>query len=174
MKNITLLSLFLLFLLKVSYAQDVDNKDLDLYLKAFRYVNAQPNVVVKGGLFVSDTIVYIDNVNFFKEIGQIERIDISENQLITKIDSLDKLRDFKGFYSTKIHKTFNNTFNGGYTLFFSKVFDKTLIIEIIPSIGCECKSYSDLTAYKETTQYLFRFDCSNEIKDVFIKVIAYD
>ncbi len=165
---------FVLLLIAINncQSQDVDKMEFLKYQATYNYILNLDEIKSAGrSVYVSDTIVYIDVTTFWENL-------ISENQernkFVFKLDSIDNVRRFKPFHSDLIRKQIKSNETSGFTLYFSKVYDNCLIVELIANQGNAKFGYNKITAFNKSTQFLFKFDDKNQIISVYSENMEYD
>jgi len=175
MKNIYIVVACLIICTNTVKTQTIDSTDAQKYKDALLYI--VNDTTIKGKIYVSSIIVDMDRF-WLKDI-------VSTNCKYRKIlDSLIKWTWFEEFSSPLIEEIFENHNRNlwyhekGNVLFFSTIEKNTLRADVF--IDMDRGQLSKLT-FKSTMfwgypvhGYLFFFDCSDKIEDVFSFNLIYD
>ncbi len=151
---------------------DISKDDVFKYELAYNYVVNLDVITQAGkGVYVSDTLFYFDFTNFWEHL-----INEGQNQteFVFMLDSLDSCRRSESYFAGTISDKIKSDKGSTYTLYFSKIYDNMLIVELISNNGDIDQAYHQIIAYNQSTQILFRFDDKNQIEDVHNTTIAYD
>ena len=158
-------------------SQEIDSCDAQKYKDALLYI--LNDTTIKGSIYVSDIVVDLDRP-LFESIGK------ANYKYKKTLDSLSfqKYTWFEDFHSPLIEKIFkeHNRYlwyrEKGNILFFSTIEKNTLAVDVF--IDMNRGQLNKIT--RKTTMfwgrpvycYLFFFDCSGKIEDVFKTMMLYD
>jgi len=173
MKNMIKL-LLIAFVFIFNKCQDIviSEDDTFKYELAYNYVANLDVIIQTGkGIYISDTLFYFDFTNF-----GVHLINEGQNQteFVFMLDSLDSSRRSESYFVGSISDKIKSDKSSTYTLYFSKIYDNVLIVELISNNGNINQAYHQIIAYNNSTQILFKFDDENQIEDVYNISIAYD
>jgi hypothetical protein len=138
------------------------------YVKAYEYVSSLDSTEI---ILVSDTIVYLELITFYEELGEVNNISLAE--MIVLLEEKDNLHRFESFYMDLEVLREKITSNPSHILFFSKKIDNYLVAELF-KIDSEILSFKNIKSFNSSKKFLFEFDCNNQISKVYMKEIEYD
>ncbi len=150
----------------------ISSDDTMKYQYAFDYVSKLDIINKSGnGIYVSDTLVYFNFANFWEFLIHEEQ---DQTKFVFKLDSIDNSRRFESQFIGNICDKIISNEKSKYSLFFSKIYENMLIVELIDNRGNINQTYNQVTAFNQSLQFLFKFDSNNQITHVFELTIAYD
>jgi len=124
--------------------------------------NAAKNFLRKDlgndSFYVVDTLVYISQVNWFKDKQEV-------NKDLAQLDSLENL-DEKYFFKNEYYPFNKEKKDGINNVYFSKPIKNVLDVEVISNKGNRDNSYKYLTSFNTSVLYRFTFNESNKIINV--------
>jgi len=168
-----LIILILLIGLKTVVGQEIKLDKLSYYYEAYKYIKNQPEFHNSNGIAASDTIIFIDYSIFFDKLREENNYINEREDLFFYLDSIDNRIKFNPFYAVEIKNMFPNIPFFDNILFFSKVYEKSLIVEVFNSKNKE-NNYKKLASFSMSTIYLFYYDDDDKIRKVFSVNMAYD
>ena len=153
-------------------AQLINETDCDKYLKAYNYIlNADTLKKINKPISISDSIVYLELSTFYDEIQSNAS---NKLKILDSLNAVDTQYYFDNFYSNKVTKWNSKNKDSSLVLFFSKPNGDYLAAELFDRIHTKNISYRQAQAFNSSIVFLFQYDNSNNIINVWRKYIAYD
>lgn len=158
---------FLLFSIFCN-SQNFCKNEINMYKVAFEYIK-NDSVNINKSIYIADSIVFMNIDSFWDKIAEYPQKNSFKYALIVSdsLKVLDKEREFITFYSKQMYKAFRKHKKGEYNLFFSKIFDNTLVAEIMKNNGKPHESKDEMEWFKQSYLYLFYFDNKGKIIKVY-------
>ncbi|WP_026903427.1 hypothetical protein [Pedobacter glucosidilyticus] len=143
------------------------------YALAYNYL-IQDQINQKVDFNIADSTVNIDLSPFYEELSLLSHK--SKEKMLFLLDSLNhsSLHDHSVNVGQLIRPKKNVRNESNSTIYFSKVYDDFLGAEILDDISSIKENYKNATVFNKGMRYLFLFDKSGEIKNVYKKEIQYD
>jgi hypothetical protein len=142
------------------------------YFKAYNYIMKDAEYIDdKCKVVVSDTLIYIERVTFFKELSVY--YGTKEREMFMILDNKDKEKYFSPSF-LGLSRAFFVPDKPKYKMFFSKRIDDILVVEVLPlGNNDQNKDVNQLRSFNTSVLYLFLFDDKNKIIQVYSKEMAY-
>ena len=142
------------------------------YQKAYEYIMATDTVEqLKQPIRVSDTLAPIQIAYF---VDELKGDDTDEVKLLDSLNRLDFARNHDGIYSSVLASTIDSDTSSTLTLYFSRIYGNRLLAELVDNRGLTQASYKRVTSFNRSLVFLFEFDESNDIAEVYRKEMQYN
>lgn len=131
------------------------------YLNAYELLSKEDHFREKG-INVVDTLFYIPQIIKFEKLKKQNNL-IYNKRILDSLEKVDEENLHEKIYSYEVAILKKNNKKALYNLYFSKLFDDELFVEIVNNKNNIVNSHKFLTYFGVSYIYTFKFDKSGKI-----------